>query len=977
MSKSDIVFLQTDIDYILDTTNLNVSEPIITIFGTMKDGSPVQLLVKDFNPYFYIQPVGDQNIFEDEIREAIDKLSIKGKLLNVSTSMKYPLYGYSESKSLFYKLTFNTPSVFYQIKPILEAGILIKNRLVRFKLFESNFPFVLRFMVDMSIVGMQYLKIKRYIVLSSNPFVISCSYVDVVPLEIKNEYVKLPKFKILSIDIECISLDKISFPVATKDPIIQIGNTVSYSDDPSKIEQVIFCLKETAAIPGAIVRSFNTKKDLLIAWKEYFIDQNPDLILGYNLKGFDIPYILERGTTLNIEDFNKLGRTQKPCKAKDAVFSSRQVGSLSTPEITIEGRIVFDLMQIIRREHKLRSYSLNSVSLHFLQEQKEDVPHNSMHDLQEGNKDTRKRIASYCLKDTILPLRLFNKLNILINYTELARVMGVPLEYFSSRGVGIKVLTLIYRAAAENDYLIPVLDVEDNDSTYEGGFVMDPMRGFYPQPIAVLDFSSLYPSIMISRNLCYSTLLTKEQYDKFGGTKTPTNNYFVDSKVKQGLLPKVLINLLASRKATKKEMNAESDPGIKACLNARQTAIKVCANSIYGFTGANTGKLPCVEISQSTTSFGREMIAFTKNIIESTFCKEKGYSHDSIVIYGDTDSVMINFKENDMKRVFEMASEISEFVTTKFIKPVSLEFEKVYYPYLLINKKRYAGLIYNNPNTPSKIDTKGIETVRRDNCNLVKEVIETCLNKILYDKDVEGAKTYVKKIVQDLYQGKIDLSQLVISKSITKAGDKYASKQAHVELAEKMRKRGDESAGALGNRVAYIMVEKGKKVAGYDKAEDPVYVLEHNLPIDTEYYIEQQLAKPLHRLFEPIVDNVSELLKGEHTRVVTNIVKAKGPMNAFLQAKVTCVGCKASGTILCKSCQPDFYKHLIKLQTDVENKKKLFNECWTECQRCQGSLQDEILCANRDCPIFYMRTRVKKELFPLGNKLKTLREFEW
>jgi len=105
--------------------------------------------------------------------------------------------------------------------------------------------------------------------------------------------------------------------------------------------------------------------------------------LGYNLKGFDIPYILERGTTLNIEDFNKLGRTQKPCKAKDAVFSSRQVGSLSTPEITIEGRIVFDLMQIIRREHKLRSYSLNSVSLHFLQEQKEDVPHNSMHGIRQ------------------------------------------------------------------------------------------------------------------------------------------------------------------------------------------------------------------------------------------------------------------------------------------------------------------------------------------------------------------------------------------------------------------------------------------------------------------------------------------------------------------------------------------------------------------------------------------------------------------
>ncbi|WUR02821.1 DNA polymerase delta catalytic subunit (DPOD) [Vairimorpha necatrix] len=975
--SSDIIFLKTNIDFFIDSSGLNTGEPIIKIFGTTKDGKPIQVLVRDFLPYLYIQPVGDLNIYEDQIKQAIDKLNLKGRLVQVDTAMKYPLYGYSEKKSLFFKLTFNTPAVFYQLKTLLEEGIRIGNNNVRFKLFESNFPFVLRFMVDMNIVGMQYLKIKHYNTLTETPLVLSCSYKDVIPLEIKGEFVKLPRFKILSIDIETVSLDKISFPISSKDPIIQIGNTVSYSDEHDKIEQTIFCLKDTAPIPGAQVKSFKTEKDLLISWREYFLKEDPDIILGYNLKQFDIPYILDRGEIFFIEDFAKLGRTDKNSKVKNTVFSSRQIGNLNTTEIDIEGRIIFDLMQIIRREHKLRSYSLNSVSLHFLQEQKEDVPHHSMHDLQEGTRDTRKRIASYCLKDTLLPLRLFNKLNMLINFTELSRVTGVPVDYFSSRGVSIKVLTLIYRAAAQNDYLVPVLNVSENESTFEGGFVMDPLRGFYPQPIAVLDFSSLYPSIMISRNLCYSTLLTKEQYEKYGGIKTPTNNYFADVKLREGLLPKVLTNLLASRKATKKEMNLEEDPVIKSCLSARQLAIKTCANSIYGFTGASIGKLPCIEISQSTTSFGREMIAFTKNIIETTYSKSKGFSHDTEVIYGDTDSVMINFRESDMKKVFEMAKEIADYVTTKFIKPVALEFEKVYYPYLLINKKRYAGLIYTNPDKSSKIDTKGIETVRRDNCNLVKEVIETCLNKILFEKDVEGAKSYVKKIVQDLYQGKIDLSQLVISKAITKSGEKYASKQAHVELAEKMKKRGDESAGALGNRVGYIMVEKGKKVAGYDKAEDPVYVLENNLPIDTEYYIDQQLAKPLHRLFEPIVDNVSELLKGEHTRVVSNIVKVKGPMNAFLQTKTTCISCKTSGTILCKNCRPDFYKHLVKLQTEIENKKVVYNECWTECQRCQGSLQDEILCANRDCPIFYMRTRVKKELLPLSDKLKQLRDLEW
>jgi DNA polymerase delta subunit 1 len=566
---------------------------------------------------------------------------------------------------------------------------------------------------------------------------------------------------------------------------------------------------------------------------------------------------------------------------------------------------------------------------------------------------------------------------VLINFTELSRVMGVPVDYFSTRGTAIKVMTLIYKAAKTYGFLIPIMEPATTDTTYEGGFVMDPKRGFYSQPIAVLDFSSLYPSIMISRNLCYTTLLTKKQYEKYGGIKSPTNDYFASPERAEGVLPKILKNLLSSRKATKKEMNSVTDPSLKSCLNGRQLAFKLCANSIYGFTGATVGKLPCLEISQSTTSFGREMIAFSKKCIEETFCKSKGFSHDSEVIYGDTDSVMINFHETDMKKVFEMAAEVSKEVTKNFIKPVSLEFEKVYFPYLLINKKRYAGLIYTNPDKPNKIDTKGIETVRRDNCALVKSVIEKSLNKILYEKDVEGAKKLVKDTVRDLYQGKIDLSLLVISKGITKSGDKYASKQAHIELAEKMKQRGDERAGAVGNRVAYIMVQRGKKAAGYEKAEDPVYVLENNLPIDTEYYISQQLAKPIHRLFEPVVDNVSELLKGEHTRIISTAVQVKGPMNAFLKTTTVCVGCKASGAIICKNCRRDFYKHLVKLQKEVEDKKEAFSDCWTECQRCQGSIVDEILCENRDCPIFYRRTRVRKELIPLQKKLDDLRKYEW
>lgn len=975
--NSDLVFLQTHIDFTVDNSDINVQRPVIVIFGITKRGEHIQVCIPNFFPYFYIQAINSSKLFEEDIKEAIDKMDIKARLIGVEAVMSKSIYGYQEEDSEFFKLTFSNPHVFYSLKGILEEGIVVKRQKIRFKLFESNFPFVLRFMVDMDIRGMNYLRVKRYEVVRDTPFTITTTYDQIESLPLAGEYVVLPKFKILSLDIECVSLDRISFPSASVDPIIQIGCTLAYSAEEGVISQDIFCLRETGDIPGANVYSFETEEELLLAWREYFLERDPDILIGYNLKAFDIPYILDRANVLKLEGFNVLGRTNKPCKSRDTMFSSRQFGSIAGAEINIDGRLIFDLMQIIRRDYKLRSYSLNSVSLHFLQEQKEDVPHSSMHELFETGPETRRRIASYCLKDTLLPLRLFSRLNILINYTELARVTRVPIEYFSSRGTSIKVLNLIYKAAKRYGYLIPVIDPSGTDTTFEGGFVMDPERGFYSQPIAVLDFSSLYPSIMISRNLCYTTLLTKEQYEKYGGIKTPTNNYFALPEVKKGVLPTILTDLISSRKTTKREMEEATDPNLKSCLNARQLAIKVCANSIYGFTGATIGKLPCLEISQSTTSFGREMIAFSKRCIEETFCKKKGYSHDTTVIYGDTDSVMINFKESSMERVFEMASEISAYVTKKFIKPVALEFEKVYSPYLLINKKRYAGLIYTNPHKPSKIDTKGIETVRRDNCALVKDVIETSLRKILYEKDVEGAKLYVKDVVRDLYQGKIDLSLLVISKGITKTGEKYASKQAHVELAEKMKKRGDESAGNVGNRVAYIMVQRGKKVAGYDKAEDPVYVLENNLPIDTDYYIDQQLSKPLHRLFEPIVDNVSELLKGDHTRVVSTAVQLTGPLNAFLKPTTTCVGCKASGNILCVNCRGDFYTHLMKLQRNVEEKKESFSECWTECQRCQGSLQDDILCENRDCTIFYRRTRVKKELLPLEKKLKQLREFEW
>jgi DNA polymerase delta subunit 1 len=225
---------------------------------------------------------------------------------------------------------------------------------------------------------------------------------------------------------------------------------------------------------------------------------------------------------------------------------------------------------------------------------------------------------------------------------------------------------------------------------------------------------------------------------------------------------------------------------------------------------------------------------------------------------------MVKFGTQDIKEAMRLGDEAARYVTQHFIKPINLEFEKVYFPYLLINKKRYAGLYWTKPEKWDKLDAKGIETVRRDNCLMVQKVLETCLHKILMERDVNGAVTYVKQVIADLLQNKVDLSQLVITKALSKSD--YANKQPHVELAERMRKRDPGSAPALGDRVAYVFIRGTKDSRAYENSEDPLYVLENNLPIDSKYYLENQLSGPLLRLFEPILgEKANSLMSTSHS----------------------------------------------------------------------------------------------------------------
>ncbi|KAF4463303.1 DNA polymerase delta subunit 1 [Fusarium albosuccineum] len=969
----------------------------VKLFGVNDAGNSVMLHVTDFKHYLYVPaPVNfqpqDCAAFKAYLETQVAQH--QPTIHSVAFAMRENIYGFQGNQSKPYlKVTVTDPKFISKVRMTIQAGHANWKGMWRtdgeVQTFD-NIQYVLRFMVDCKVRGMSWVEApaKTFKLLPDHLRQSNCqieaevSYLDLVAHEPVGEWSKMAPVRILSFDIECAGRKGI-FPEANHDPVIQIANIVTRYGEKKPFVRNVFCLQETSSIVATQIFEFEKEEKMLSDWQKFLIEVDPDIITGYNISNFDFPYLLDRAKHLKVSGFEYWSRIPSmPSKAKETNFSSKQMGNRDTKATNTNGRLQLDLLQLIQRDHHLRSYTLNSVSAHFLGEQKEDVHHTMITELFNGTPESRRRLALYCLKDAYLPQRLMDKLSCLENYTEMARVTGVPFNFLLSRGQQVKFISQLFRKALEQKLVIPNLKSEASDEQYEGATVIEPTRGYYDVPIATLDFASLYPSIMQAHNLCYTTLVSKKAIEAFGLKKdedyivTPNGDTFVTVKQRKGLLAQILEELLAARKQAKRELAIEKDPFKKAVLNGRQLALKISANSVYGLTGATTGKLPCLEIASSTTSFGRKMIEKTKDEVEKRYNIANGYSHDAQVIYGDTDSVMIKFGTKDLQEAMKLGEEASKYVSEKFVKPIKLEFEKVYFPYLLINKKRYAGLYWTKPEKYDKMDTKGIETVRRDNCLLVQTVIEKVLRMILIDQDVQGAQEYVKETIADLLQNKVDMSKLVITKALTK--DDYAAKQAHVELAQRMKKRDAGSAPALGDRVAYVMIRGAAGAKNFEKSEDPIYVLEHNVPIDTRYYLDNQLAKPLGRIFEPILGETKarSLLTGDHTRTISVAAPTVGGLMKFAKKTQTCMGCKKPLTgkeesqgAVCANCAPrvgELYKKTLDRMSDLEVR---FGRLWTQCQRCQGSMHCEVICSSKDCPIFYMRMKAKKDLEDAGREL--------
>ena len=818
----------------------------IRIFGRAENGKSVSLGTK-FNPYFYIKPPPGQS---DAIRSFVKTQFWRG-LVSCERKDGKDLWGFQNGElSVFLRVEFKSH------KALRNCVYCIDNKkheeLRGCRVYESNIDPVLRFMHCSGIRSTGWINPGL-----CEPDAESTCEVNlwspnwrlIEPLD-RDDFAPL---RIMSFDIEAYSsTGNFPDPKIKSDVVFQIGMTIREFGKEGYLDRKCLCLKQTDA---ADCESFETERELLKAFEKYLTKMDPDIITGWNIFGFDLEFLLIRAT-IQCGLSPVWGRVRGViAELVEKNLSSSALGNNQLKMVPMKGRYVFDLFQDVKREHKLESYSLNNVSKHFLKDQKNDMPVKEIFSrFKEGDPKRLGEVADYCIQDTVLPHKLMEKLCQIQNQIEMAKACWVPLAFLSERGQQIKVFSQMAYKAKELNFIIPTFKYGSGGSAdgYEGATVLEAQSGAYYGPITALDFASLYPSIMCAENLCYSTLVMDPKYDNLPGvTYEQFGPHRFAQKPAVSLLPAILTDLKAFRKKAKKLMAAAEGTPMEAVYNGQQLAYKISMNSIYGFTGASKGMLPLVAIASTVTLRGRQMIEETKNYVEANFPGAK-------VRYGDTDSVMVEFDVQGRKGQdaidysWEQGELAAEQCTKLFKAPNDLELEKVYCPYFLYSKKRYAAKMFEKNKEGKvafkKIDVKGLQVVRRDSCPFVRGILKNLMEMMLESSDPRPVIDAARTAARELMTGAVPLEKLLMSKQL--AAD-YKVKMAHVEVRDKIRARAPGSEPQQGDRVSFVIVKGPGKM--YEKAEDPAWVREKNTPIDYQYYFTNQFKKPVQDLLEPLV----------------------------------------------------------------------------------------------------------------------------
>ncbi|WVQ78404.1 hypothetical protein IAT38_000490 [Cryptococcus sp. DSM 104549] len=744
-------------------------------------------------------------------------------------------------------------------------------------------------------------------------------------------------------------------------------------------------------------------------------DWDPDVLAGWEMHNSSWGYLASRATEeFSMDIMDQLSRVMAgPTGPRNDGYSAHHSSTFK-----VVGRHILNVWRICRGEINLTQYSFENVVFHLLHQR---IPHYSHAGLtalwKSKTPEHVYRVLKYFFQRAVMCMEVIDQAEIITKNAEFARVFGVDFASVMTRGSQFKVESFMFRIAKPESFVLVTPSKQQvglQNAPFATPLIAEPESKYYTHPIVVLDFQSLYPSIMIAYNICYSTCLGRvEKFkgaNKFGFTElkvatgllellmdyltvTPNGMIFVKPAVRKSLLAKMLGEILDTRVMVKHAMKgARGDKSLTAMLNARQLGLKLMANVTYGYTSATySGRMPCIEVADSIVQTGRETLEKAQELIHSRA------DWGARVVYGDTDSLFIALPGRTKDQAFKIGHDIADAVTACNPKPVKLKFEKVYMGSVLMAKKRYVGFKYEHPDdTEPVFDAKGIETIRRDGFPAQQKIEEVCLKLLFRTQDLSQVKEFCQQEWTKILQGRVSIQDFIVAKEVrlgTYSEKGVPPPGAAVAYRRILKDPRDEPQYA--ERVPYLISNAdGRRLI--DRARMPEEMLaSRSLGIDAEYYIKNLLIPPLSRIFNLVGADVEgwfdsmprkkRVGKYESAVVATGTSTRgtgtgrggrgrgrgrKGKANAsgnridshFRSSHCILCGLESSET-LCQDCRsdPSTASHaLLSRQHLAQEKLVSFQKICASCS--SAPVVEKIMCDSIDCPITYARVGALREV---------------
>ncbi|KAK3127981.1 hypothetical protein QOZ80_7AG0580980 [Eleusine coracana subsp. coracana] len=745
---------------------------------------------------------------------------------------------------------------------------------------------------------------------------------------------------------------------------------------------------------------------------------DPDILVGWEIQLGSLGFLTERAAYLGIGLLKRISRTPphdmnhqpknsiaessqgipEASSADDAIDDVRESDWSQTHAsgIHVGGRIVLNLWRLMRAEVKLNNYSLEAVADEVLRRKIPLIPNKILNRwFATGPERGRHQSIEYINNRARLNLEIMNQLDLVNRTSELARVFGIDFFSVLSRGSQYRVESMLLRLAHTQNYLAisPGNQQVASQPAMEClPLVMEPESAFYSDPVVVLDFQSLYPSMIIAYNLCYSTCLEMKNQLLL----TPNGVLYVQPEVRKGVLPRLLEEILSTRIMVKQAMKklCPSQQVLQRIFNARQLALKLIANVTYGYTAAGfSGRMPCAELADSIVQCGRRTLETAISFVN------QHPLWNARVVYGDTDSMFVLLKGRSREEAFRIGKEIASSITAINPDPVTLKFEKVYHPCFLLTKKRYVGYSYESPEQKKPIfDAKGIETVRRDTCPAVAKILERSIRILFEEQDLKKVRSYLERQWTRILSGKVSIRDFIFAKEVRLGtySTRASSLPPAAIVATKAMLSDPRAEPRYGERVPYVVIHGEPGARLVDMVIDPYGLLEVGSPyrLNVIYYIVKQIIPALQRVFgllgadlnkwfnempRPIRPTLAKRQSasghGSCSRdgsfILLGLNKKASTKGSRIDTYYMSSHCSICGDIIqgsdtfCNNCSKSEAVVATVVAGRTSKLEREIQHLAAICGHCGGAdwiVESGVKCISLACPVFYERRKIQKEL---------------